>query len=107
MIRMKISRLIPVIIIFLISAINSLAACEIDGKEVPCEVFWEQFGWIFTIFLPIIFLFFALGMAFWIWMLVDCCKREFNDKTMWILVIVLTGLVGGVIYFFVVKKKSS
>jgi hypothetical protein len=54
-------------------------------------------------------------LAFWVWMLVDCIQRNYppneqNSKIVWILVIVLAGWVGALIYFFVVKKgkvKSS
>ena len=41
------------------------------------------------------------GIAFWIWMLVDCATNEpseGNDKVIWILVIVLTGWIGALIY---------
>jgi phospholipase D-like protein len=48
-------------------------------------------------------------LAFWVWMLVDCIQRNFppneqNAKIVWILVIVLAGWLGALIYFFVVKK---
>ena len=51
-------------------------------------------------------------LAFWIWMLVDCVQRQFppaeqNSKIVWILVIVLAGWIGGLIYFFVVKKGKA
>jgi hypothetical protein len=51
----------------------------------------------------------ALGLtALWIWMLVDVIKREFpqpNDKTTWILVVVLAGQIGALIYYFMIKRK--
>lgn len=43
-------------------------------------------------------------IAFWIWMLVDCLKNEpstGNDKLIWVLIIVLLGGLGAVIYFLV------
>lgn len=57
-------------------------------------------------------LLFTLGvLAFWIWMIVDCAQREFpppnqNQKVVWILVIVLAGWIGALIYFFVVRMGS-
>lgn len=38
--------------------------------------------------------------AFWLWMLIDCVQREFegNNKVIWILVIVLAGWIGAIIY---------
>ncbi len=45
-----------------------------------------------------------IGLAFWIWMLVDCVTKEpseGNDKVVWILVIVLAGVIGAFIYLVV------
>ncbi len=50
------------------------------------------------------------AFVFWIWMLVDCAKRKFrkeNEKVVWILIIVLVGLIGSIIYYFVVKRKAK
>lgn len=44
-----------------------------------------------------------LGFAFWVWMLIDCATRERsegNDKIIWVLIILLTNLLGALIYFF-------
>lgn len=49
-------------------------------------------------------------MGFWIWMLVDCAQRDFpgdNDKLIWILVIVLTGGIGALIYYFIGRPKGT
>ncbi len=51
-------------------------------------------------------LFFMVGLAilaFWIWVLIDCATKEpseGNDKIVWIIVIVLTGILGAIIYVF-------
>ena len=56
---------------------------------------------------------FALGifaLVFWIIMIVDVVKREFkqeNDKILWVLIVILTGIVGALIYYFVVKKPDK
>ncbi len=50
----------------------------------------------------------VLLVVFWIWMIIDCAQRNFkkdNDKIVWILVIVLAGVIGAAIYYFVVKRK--
>jgi len=50
----------------------------------------------------------AAILAFWIWMIVDVAERNFSndqDKIAWVLIIVLAGLIGAIIYYFVVKKK--
>jgi len=48
------------------------------------------------------------GLVFWIMMLVDCIKRNFekpNEKIIWLLVIIFCSILGAVIYWFVVKNK--
>ena len=58
----------------------------------------------------------VLGLlALWIWMLVDCVKRDENNfpslgentKIIWILIIALAGWVGAIIYYFMVKQKMD
>lgn len=57
------------------------------------------------------FLVFAIaiaGFVFWIRMLVECVTREpdeGNDKLVWILIIVLAGWLGALIYYFVRRPK--
>ena len=53
----------------------------------------------------------AIGLAgtiFWIWMIVDCASNEpseGNEKLIWILIIVLTHLVGALIYLLVRRPQ--
>jgi thiol:disulfide interchange protein len=46
-----------------------------------------------------------LAFAFWIWMIVDCAKYETEGtaKIVWLLVILLAGIIGAPLYFFVRK----
>ena len=51
-----------------------------------------------------------LLFAFWIWMLIDCAKRNFKkdiDKVVWILVIVFLSVLGAAIYYFAVKINDK
>ncbi len=61
-----------------------------------------------------VFIFVGLVLlAFWLWMLVDCLKRpdeKFaiggnNAKLIWILVIIFTGFIGALLYYFLIKRK--
>lgn len=48
------------------------------------------------------------AIIFWILMLIDCAKRKFKgdiDKVVWILIIIFVGIIGAIIYYFVIKKK--
>jgi nitrate reductase gamma subunit len=45
----------------------------------------------------------AGGTILWIWMIIDCATQEpseSNDKIVWLLVILLTHVVGALIYYF-------
>ena len=64
--------------------------------------------------LPEVFLLFivlgigVLGMAYWIWMLVDCVTKEpseGNDRLVWVVVVVSTYIIGAAIYFFVRRPQ--
>ena len=48
------------------------------------------------------------GTILWIWMLVECATKEpseGNDKILWILVILLAGWIGALIYFLARRPK--
>lgn len=71
----------------------------------------DLFAGIFGLLFCCGIFFVSIGLlAFWIWMLVDCCTREFpgsNDKVVWILVIVLASWLGALIYYFVGRPKGK
>lgn len=48
-----------------------------------------------------------LLLIFWIWMIVDAAKRNFRnmvEKVIWIIIIVLGGWIGALIYFIVIRN---
>ena len=50
----------------------------------------------------------VVGPPLWIWMLIDCLKYESSDgntKMVWVLVIVLAGGVGALIYLLMRRQK--
>ncbi|MBD3155280.1 MAG: hypothetical protein GF368_01340 [Candidatus Aenigmarchaeota archaeon] len=46
-----------------------------------------------------------LSFVFWLWMLIDCLQRRFRDKLVWVLVLILLGPLGALLYLFLVKNK--
>ena len=51
-----------------------------------------------------------LAFVLWILMIIDVAKRKFkqeNDRVMWILILVFTGIIGAIIYYFIVKKPNK
>ena len=69
------------------------------------------FMWVVMLLLyGLMFLAMLALMALWIWMLVDVIKRDFpqpNEKTMWVLVVILANWIGAIIYYFMIKRKSD
>lgn len=49
------------------------------------------------------------AFAFWVWVLIDAIQNprlDSNERLIWIVVIVLTGVLGAVIYLIVGRKKG-
>lgn len=57
----------------------------------------------------LIFVVFGIGgTVLWVWMLIDCATKEpseGNDKIIWMLVILLTHVIGALIYFLVRRPQ--
>ena len=52
----------------------------------------------------------GLIFIFWIWMIIDCLKRDFKkdyEKVVWIIVIIFLHILGASIYYFVVKAGDK
>lgn len=63
---------------------------------------------LMCIFYPILLLVGLGGLVLWIWMIIDCATKEpaeGNERLIWIIVICLTGWIGGLIYYFVRRPK--
>ena len=91
----------------IISAINIVNAFGffkhdydmLDLMGMPYLGLFAGFG--LAILAAIAFLF-----VFWLWMLIDCLKRNFKndiEKVVWVLVMIFLHLLGAIIYYFVVK----
>jgi glycopeptide antibiotics resistance protein len=69
--------------------------------------------WLFPVvgslaFIGILITIVLVGL--WVWMLVDCAQRNFKNKTekiVWLLIIVLGGWVGAVIYYIVIRAINK
>lgn len=77
------------------------------------DLIGTMFGLTMIIFMAIFWVFWMTlvvgSMVFWISMLVDVAKRDFpksEDKTVWILVVALAGVIGALIYYFAVKRPA-
>lgn len=86
------------------------ATCTVNNQEVPCEELGNQIkgfvGWGLGIFF-ILFVIGILATVFWIMMIIHAAKHDIQDKGMWIILMVFTGIIGAIIYYFVVKQKFN
>ena len=51
-----------------------------------------------------------LGLILFIWALVDCIRRQFtnpNDKILWLVLIILIGWIGPILYLIIGRKKGT
>lgn len=86
------------------TTLNENDAAALAGLGVGMGIF----GIIIAIIGALIGLFF---LVFWIMMLVDCIKREFPNRGVWLAVLIITFFIGwswlaAIIYYFMVKKKN-
>jgi len=55
-------------------------------------------------------LFVGVGFIIWIWALIDVIRRQFtnsSDKTLWLVIVILLGWIGGIIYLIAGRKKGT
>jgi hypothetical protein len=102
------------ILILSVSLMYSLLACTTENAA--SAALGTGIAGLMGVFICLYVLAFAAGIFFfvvWIIALVDCAKRENlefpspseNSKVLWILIVILAGGVGAIIYYFVVMKK--
>jgi len=86
------------------------AKCYKSGVEVPCEELAKSvksfFAWGIGGFL-FVFALIILATVFWIMMIIHAARHPINNKGIWIVVMIFTGIIGALIYYFAVKRKFS
>lgn len=84
------------------------AKCTVNGQEVPCGEFGEQIGGAFTALFGVMIVAALIGLAgtiFWVLMIIHAASKPIENRALWIIVMVFTGAVGAVIYYFAVKRE--
>ena len=82
------------------------------NETMIAEAFAEGFPQAAFVIAPLILItLLASLLAFvaWIWMIIDCAKRNkfrSGDRVVWILLLVLTGIIGMVLYYFMVMREE-
>ncbi len=90
---------------------SAYANCTVNGKPVPCDQFFGKMSsFVFgfgSLFFLVFFILLIASFIFWIRMLIDSIKRDYDNKPVWILILLVTGLLGAIAYYFAVKKKQK
>lgn len=109
-IRFALSLLMSALLL-LLPATAAFAQNEGDAAGAAGGLAFAGFGLVCMV------LYFALviaGLVFWIMMIVDVAKREESQfpnstgssKTIWLIVVILLGIIGAIVYYFAVKRKA-
>ncbi len=100
--------------VILILILISLSACSEETASAAGVTAIAGFAGLYICIIAVSWLAGVFFFVVWIIMLVDCAKRENadfpdanpNSKLMWILIIVLAGGIGAIIYYFLVMRKK-
>jgi hypothetical protein len=79
----------------------------INGRVVDCAELGKNMKGFLGFGIGVVAFLFVLGILcaiFWVWMLVHAVASDIKDKPLWIILILFTGLIGAVVYYFAVKR---
>ncbi len=112
-------RLLASLLVLLLAClvITPIAVAQDNPFEDPSAGGVAAAAGLGVVWLICMFFFFVIGIAllvFWILMLVDVIKRDEsqfpgstgNSKTIWLLIVILLGYIGAIVYYFVIKRKA-
>jgi len=71
-------------------------------KKIDADYVYDLMKKVFIFVIPISLLLFI----FWLLMLIDCIKREFDDRVLWIIMLIFLNFTAAILYFFIVKRKN-
>jgi hypothetical protein len=77
------------------------------------QMFTQQFPQMmigFAAAMLIVVVLAVLVFALWLWMIIDCAKKkkfQNGDSVMWILLLVLTGPIGMILYYFMEVRRGK
>lgn len=84
--------------------------CYVSGKEVPCADAIRSLKTAAGLgigLIVVILLVMLAALVFWIMMLSHAIRHPIPSKAVWILLLLLTGVIGAVVYYFAVKRKIN
>jgi Phospholipase_D-nuclease N-terminal len=78
--------------------------CTVNGQSVPCAKIGGFLGLGLGIILFLLVIS-VLAFIFWLFMLIHAIKNPIVDKAVWIIILILFGILGAIIYYFAVKRS--
>lgn len=94
--------------------LTGMAAAQYSSYSTSTDIFATLFGgglgvvgiicWCIAIIVNLV------GVIFWIMMIIDVAKRtevELPNRTMWLLIVILLGWIGALVYYFSDRKKLA
>lgn len=54
-----------------------------------------------------LWIFLFISFVFWMWMLIDCIKRDFYGKKRWFVLLLVFNVIGAIIYLFLIKIPNA
>ncbi len=82
----------------------------VNGQPVPCSQVFGPIAWVAGLELGIVVFVIVvaiLALILWIWMLVHAIRHPIHDKALWIIIILLFGIIGAIVYYFAVKRHCE
>ncbi|HEX9805005.1 MAG TPA: PLDc N-terminal domain-containing protein [Candidatus Dojkabacteria bacterium] len=82
------------------------------AAESVLGLFGLGFTLIWCLFYLCCFLFFIVSFVFWVWMLIVLIQKEDrtfetdDGKLLWVLILLLGGVVGAILFYFMEYKKK-
>jgi hypothetical protein len=76
--------------------------------ELKYQGFGKAISALFGIAFLGVIVFVAIGIAsfvFWLLMFIHAASKPIENKALWIVILIFTGAIGAIVYYFVVKKK--
>ncbi len=81
--------------------------CEINGRNVPCEDFYNAAKPFIGIGLGLFAVFAIVGVLltiFWIWILVHATTKNIENKALWIILLIIFSTLAAIVYYFAVNR---
>jgi hypothetical protein len=111
------SSLLPVSLTALALSASSAAAqtvCKLNGQVVPCDQLnaavstgLAKAGWMAFVAAGVVLVISIWSFVFWIQMIIHAASNPIENKALWIIVMVIFGIVGAIIYYFAVKRRLA